>query len=256
MSNEDIKNNLIEYCTRIGDTSLIQGHRLGEWCGHAPILEEDIAITNMALDYIGQSKIILNYAGELEGKDRDCDDLAYKRDAREFKNFLITEQPNGDFAMTIIKQFLISAYNFTLYSNLTKSKDENLAAFASKSVKEIAYHLRHNGDWVVRLGDGTEESHQRIQNAVNDIWLFVDDLFDVDDVDQFMADHNYGPDPALIKKEWYEIVNSRFSEAKLEIPEVNNFLRVGSRQGNHTEHLGFLLAEMQFLPRAYPDATW
>jgi len=256
MSNDKIKSDLIEYSLRIGDTSLIHGHRLGEWCGHAPILEEDIAITNMALDYIGQTKIILNYAGELEGKGRDCDDLAYRRDAREFRNLLIAECPNGDFAMTIIKQFLISAYNFSLYSNLTKSKDETLAAFAEKSVKEIAYHLRHSGDWVVRLGDGTDESHRRIQNAVNEIWLFVDDLFDVDEVDRNIAEQKMGPDPEVVKKEWNEIVTSRFKDAHLEIPTVNNFLRVGSRQGNHTEHLGYILAEMQFLPRAYPDATW
>ncbi len=256
MSESNLNNALFEYCLRIGDTSLVLSHRLSEWCGHAPILEEDIALTNIALDCIGQSKIILAYAGEVEGKGRNADDLAYRRDARQFRNLLIAEQPNGDFGFTIARQFLLSAYHFLLYDKLRSSADEHIAAFGEKSFKEVAYHLRHSGDWVLRLGDGTEESHNRVQAAIDNLWFYVDDIFDTDEIDVLITDNKIGPDMNGLRKEWMDLVTRKLNEAGLKIPEVNNFMRVGSRQGNHTEHLGYILAEMQFLPRAYPDATW
>lgn len=247
---------LFEYCLRIGDTSLILGQRLSEWCGHGPILEEDIAISNIALDYIGQSRIIYSYAGQIEGKGRSEDDLAYLRDARQFRNLLITEQPNGDFACTMARQYLMSVYLFHLYSALTSSSDESISAFAQKSIKEVAYHLRHSADWMLRLGDGTEESHKRLQEAVNNLWFFVDDLFDADEVDADLLSDGIAADMKKVRDSWEQDVKTLFTEATIQIPSVNSFTRVGSRKGNHTEHLGYILAEMQFLPRAYPGAKW
>lgn len=247
---------LFEYCLRIGDTSLILGQRLSEWCGHGPILEEDIAMSNIALDYIGQSRIIYSYAGQIEGKGRSEDDLAYLRDARQFRNLLITEQPNGDFACTMARQYLMSVYLFHLYSSLTSSSDESISAFAQKSIKEVAYHLRHSADWMLRLGEGTEESHKRLQEAVNNLWFFVDDLFDSDEVDAELLGSGIAADMKKIRASWEQDVKKLLSEATIQIPSVNSFTRVGSRKGNHTEHLGYILAEMQFLPRAYPGAKW
>ncbi len=247
---------LFEYCLRLGDTSLILGQRISEWCGHAPILEEDIAMSNIALDLIGQARIILTYAGEVEGKGRAEDDLAYLRDARQYRNLLMVEQPNGDFAVTIARQFLVSLYNFHLYSQLSKSSDATIAAFAAKSLKEVAYHVRHSADWIVRLGDGTEESHRRVNDAMNDLWYFVDDMFQADEIDALLLKAGIGADMALVKKEWEQKVNETLVKAKLTLPVANNSLRMGSRDGNHTEYLGYILAEMQFLPRAYPDAKW
>ncbi len=247
---------LFRYCLRIGDTSLILGHRVSEWCGHAPILEEDIAMANIALDLIGQTKIILNYAGELEGEGRTGDDLAYRRDARDFYNLLMVEQPNGDFAVTMMRQYLVSSYMFLLYSKLRNSTDKTISAFAEKSLKEVAYHVRYSGDWVVRLGDGTEESHQKAQSALDQLWFFVDDMFDADETDMLMFEKGIGADIKSLRIDWNNMIEPKIKEAKLVIPEANNFMRMGSRSGNHTEHLGYILAEMQFLPRAYPDATW
>jgi ring-1,2-phenylacetyl-CoA epoxidase subunit PaaC len=247
---------LFEYCLRMGDTSLILGQRLSEWCGHGPILEEDIAMSNIALDYIGQSRIIYSYAGQVEGMGRSEDELAYLRDARQYRNLLLTEQPNGDFACTLARQYLMSVYLFHLYSELTSSTDEAIRAFAQKSIKEVAYHLRHSADWMLRLGDGTEESHQRLQDAVNKLWYFVDDLFDADEVDADLLSGGIAADMKKVRASWEQDVKTLFSEATIQIPSVNSFTRVGSRKGNHTEHLGYILAEMQFLPRAYPGAKW
>ena len=247
---------LFEYCLRMGDTSLILGQRLSEWCGHGPILEEDIAMSNIALDYIGQSRIIYSYAGQVEGMGRSEDELAYLRDARQYRNLLLTEQPNGDFACTLARQYLMSVYLFQLYSELTSSTDEAIRAFAQKSIKELAYHLRHSADWMLRLGDGTEESHQRLQDAVNKLWYFVDDLFDADEVDADLLSVGIAADMKKVRASWEQDVKALFAEATIQIPSVNSFTRVGSRKGNHTEHLGYILAEMQFLPRAYPGAKW
>lgn len=250
------KEALFEYCLRLGDTSLILGHRLSEWCGHGPILEEDIAMSNLALDLIGQARMILSYAGEVEGKGRTDDDLAYHRDALQFRNALLAEQPNGDFAVTMVRQLLISAYNFYLYEALKKSKDQTIAAFAEKSLKEVAYHVRHASDWILRLGDGTAESHQRSQTAIDDLWTLTDDLFQMNEVDDLLINDEIAVDLDTIKAKWKIYVEDILKKATLTVPQINNFMLKGSRQGKHTEHLGYILAEMQFLPRAYPDAKW
>jgi ring-1,2-phenylacetyl-CoA epoxidase subunit PaaC len=244
-----------EYLLRLGDTSLIIGHRLSEWCGHGPILEEDIALINIALDFVGNATALLTYAGEVEGLGRTEDDLAFMRDERAFRNLLITEQPNGDFAMTIARQFLVDAYLFFLYEELKSSKDETIAAIAVKSHKEITYHLRHTTEWMYRLGDGTEESRERMQNALNDLWIFTSDLFDMDEVDALLITEGIAPDLNNIKADWDKRVKEVIEKATLQIP-TTTFKQKGSREGKHTEHLGFLLAEMQYVHRAYPGSTW
>ena len=254
MSSE-IKNSLFEYLLRIGDSSLILGHRLSEWCGHGPILEEDIAMTNIALDLVGQARTILTYAGEVEGKGRTEDDLSYLRNERHFHNALLVEQPNGDFGCTMFRQFLYTAFSYLIFEELKKSKDTKLSAIAEKSLKEVTYHLRHSSEWLIRLGDGTEESHRRVQNAVDDLWMFTDDLFTMNDIDNTLLKEGIAIDLNQIKSKWKKIVADVFSKAKLTIPQ-NVFMITGSREGRHTEHLGYLLAEMQFLPRAYPGAKW
>ena len=244
-----------EYCLRLGDTNLILGHRLSEWCGHAPILEEDIALANMALDLLGHARILLTYAGEVEGKGRDEDALAYHRDEREYRNLLLAEQPNGDYGQTIMRQFLYSAYAFFFYSELKNSKDKTLSAFAEKSLKEVTYHLRHCSGMVIRLGDGTEESHQRMVNAVNELWRFTGDMFDMDETEAELIKAGIAVDMKKIFLLWENRVKEVFKEATLEVPQ-NVFMQSGSRKGIHTEHLGYILAEMQVLPRMYPHAKW
>ena len=251
----ELKHSLYTYCLRLGDSSLILGHRLSEWCGHGPILEEDIAMTNISLDLIGQARIILSYAAQLEGKGRSEDDLAYLRDTREYSNALITEQPNGDFAFTMMRQFLFNAFQFYLYEELQKSKDSTLAAFAEKSLKEVTYHLRHSSEWILRLGDGTDESHTRALNALEELWRYTDDLFDADELDHMLQKKGIAPDLAKIKASWEKKVTEVLTRAKLAIPS-DTWMMKGSRGGNHSEHLGYILAEMQFLPRAYPGAKW
>jgi ring-1,2-phenylacetyl-CoA epoxidase subunit PaaC len=249
------KNSLFEYCLRIGDSSLVIGHRLSEWCGHGPILEEDIAMTNISLDLIGQARIMLTYAGQVEGKNRSEDDLAYLRDAMDFRNLLITEQHNGDFGKTMMRQFFFSAYCYFLYQQLTKSKDSTIAAFAEKSLKEVTYHVRHSADWIVRLGDGTEESHTRAQEAADELWAYTGEMFDADAIDQELQKSGIGADLSKVKEEWTKLVTDIFKKATLKLP-VDGYMQKGSKQGKHSEHLGYLLAEMQFLPRAYPGASW
>lgn len=247
---------LIDFCLQLGDTSLIHGQRLGELCGHAPILEEDIALTNISLDLIGQARIMLSYAGKLEGQKRDEDQLAFHRDAWNFRNVLMAELPNGDFGFTIGKIFFISLYMKHLYRLLSQAKHETIKAFAEKSLKEVVYHARHASDWVIRLGDGTEESHQRMQNAINELALYTDDFFDVSEAEQQLITENIIPGLEEIKTAWSNDVQKVLKEATILLPAANNFLRTGGKRGQHTEHLGHLLAEMQFLPRAYPDAKW
>ncbi len=249
------KDSLFEYILRLGDTSLILGHRLSEWCGHGPILEEDIALANMALDLLGQSRIMLTYAGEVEGKARDEDALAFHRDEREFRNLLLVEQPNGDYGQTIMRQFLFSTYANFFYSELKSSKDRTLSAFAEKSLKEVTYHLRHCSSMVIRLGDGTEESHRRMVSAVNELWMFTGDMFDMDETDAELIKAGIAVDLKKIAPLWNEKVKEVFKEATLEIPQ-DVFMQSGSRKGIHTEHLGYILAEMQVLPRMYPEAKW
>lgn len=247
---------LFEYCLWLGDSCLVLGHRLSEWCGHGPMLEEDIALTNIALDLIGQSRLFLSYAGEIEGKGRSEDNLAYLRDAHQYRNFLLAEQPNGDYAQTILRQFLVDAFQLKLYERLLNSADRQISAISSKTIKETRYHFRHSSEWLIRLGNGTEESHRRLQNGVDNLWKFTDDLFEKTGPDAFLLQKQIAADPALIITEWQEIVHDRFKESNLIVPEGNIFMYKGGRYGKHTEHLGYILAEMQFLQRAYPGVKW
>jgi ring-1,2-phenylacetyl-CoA epoxidase subunit PaaC len=251
----NLKEATFQYLLRLGDSSLIIGHRLSEWCGHGPILEEDIALTNIALDFVGNATAILTYAAQVEGKGRTEDDLAFMRNEREFRNLLLTEQLNGDYAQTIARQFLFDAYMYFLYEELKSSKDETLAALATKAHKEITYHLRHTTEWMYRLGDGTEESHERIQTGLNTLWMYTPDLFDMDEVDALLIKEGIVPNLTLVKTNWENLVNKVIQEATLQIPK-SPFKQKGSREGKHSEHLGFLLAEMQYVHRAYPGVKW
>lgn len=246
---------LFQYCLRLADSSLILSQRLGEWCGHGPILEEDIALTNISLDLIGHATAVLQYAVKVEGKGRNEDELAYLRNERDFRNVLLVEQPNGDYGNTIARQFLFDAFQFYYYQDLQKSKDETIAALAEKSLKEITYHLRHSSQWVLRLGDGTAESHERIQNSINELWTYTGDLFDMDEVDSLLIKEGVAVDSKRVKEKWEKHVAEVFEQATLKTP-AQAFMQKGSREGKHTEHLGFLLAEMQYLPRTYPNAKW
>lgn len=248
-------NKLFEYIIRLGDDSLILGHRLSEWCGHGPILEEDIALTNIALDLVGQATSLLNYAGQIEDKGRDADKLAYFRFDREFKNCLLVEQPNGDFGMTMMRQFLFDAYRKPFYEALTSSKDEQLAAIAEKSLKETKYHLKHSSEWIIRLGDGTEESNRRVQESLDTLWRYTSDLFYTDEVDNELVTSGIAPDLATIRNDWEQTVNHIFHLANLQKP-TNNWKQEGGRKGMHSEHLGYILAEMQYVQRAYPNMEW
>jgi ring-1,2-phenylacetyl-CoA epoxidase subunit PaaC len=246
---------LFQYCLRLADSSLILGQRLGEWCGHGPILEEDIALTNIALDLVGHATAMLQYASTIEGKGHTEDDLAYLRSEREYRNVLLVEQTNGDYAKTIARQFLFDAFQYYYYESLQSSKDEMIAALATKSFKEITYHLRHSSQWVFRLGDGTPESHERIQNAIDELWMYTGDLFDMDETDSLLIKEGIAVDLKPVKEKWNDHVAEILKKATLKIP-AQTFMQRGSREGKHTEHLGFLLAEMQYLPRTFPNAKW
>ncbi len=249
------RDTLFEWLLRRGDTALVLGHRVSEWCGHSPVLEEDIALANIALDLIGQARMWLGLAGEIEGKGRGENELAYLRDAWDFRNFLLAEQPNGDFGQTLMRQFLIDAYQVPLLEALKSSKDERIAAIAAKAGKEVAYHLDRSADLVIRLGDGTEESHRRMQQALDALWSYTGEMFASDAIDTAMAEAGLAPDAASLKAEWKETVEVVLDEATLTLPE-SDFAHMGGLTGRHSEHLGHLLAEMQFLQRAYPGATW
>ena len=244
-----------EYALRIGDTSLILGQRLGEWCGHGPILEEDIALTNIALDLVGQATALLSYAGKMEGINRSEDDLAFFRETREFRNTILAELPNGDFAQTILRQLFISTFQYYFFDRLKKSKDEMFAALAEKSFKEVSYHLRHCSEWAYRLGDGTNESKEKMLNAITELWPYTGDLFSMDETDKELLRLNIGVDLNDVKKEWEKKINEVFTKATLTVPK-DVFMITGGLKGNHTEHLGHILSEMQILPRSYPGAEW
>ena len=246
---------LFNYVLKLGDDSLILGHRLSEWCGHGPILEEDIAMTNIALDLVGQATTLLSYAGELEGNGRDADALAFLRFDREYRNLLLVEQPNGDFGMTMMRQFLFDAYRLPLLERLQKSKDATLAGIAEKSLKETKYHLKHSSEWVIRLGDGTDESHRRIQESVDTLWRYTDELFHLDEAEQELVSNGIIPSITEIREEWNSNVQRVFEEATLTIP-TNNWKHSGGRSGMHSEHLGYILAELQYMQRAYPNMQW
>lgn len=246
---------IFEYALRIGDTSLILGQRLGEWCGHGPILEEDIALTNISLDLIGQARAFLTYAGEVEGKGRTEDDLAFYRDAREYKNNLLVEQPNGDYAQTMLRQFFVSVYQYYFYTELQKSKDTTFAALAEKSLKEVSYHVRHSSEWIIRFGAGTPESNLRTVGAIENLWNFTGDLFETNETDISLLKAGIGVDMKKVQGEWEKKVRNVFSTATLIYPE-ENFMITGSIKGIHTEYLGHILSEMQILPRTFPGVEW
>ncbi|RMF41664.1 MAG: phenylacetate-CoA oxygenase subunit PaaI [Alphaproteobacteria bacterium] len=246
---------LFELALRMGDTALILGQRVSEWCGHAPALEEDIALANTALDLLGQTQMWLELAGEVEGKGRSADDLAFLRDAWDFRNLVLAEQPNTDFGHTIMRQYLIDAWNRLMLDELQNSADARIASIAGKAARETAYHLERSRDLVIRLGDGSEESHARMQAALNTLWPFTDEFFEADDGDALLAAEGIGPDTAALAPQWQREVQASLAAATLDIPEGRtNPSR--SRSGRHTEHLGHLLATMQWLQRAYPGARW
>ncbi len=246
---------LFTYCLRLADDALILGHRLSELCSRAPFIEEDLALTNISLDMIGRAEALLKYAGEVENKGRSADDLAYRRPEIQYFNHLLVEQSNGDFARTIARQLFVSAFEFYLYSELEKSKDTTLAGIASKTLKEIKYHLQHAADWTIRLGDGTEESKQRMQKAINDHWMYTGELFEMDEVENLLLKDGIAADHVILKTQWQNKIQTVLTEATLSIPE-DGYMHSGSRKGIHTENLGHLLSEMQYLQRAYPDAKW
>lgn len=247
---------LFQFLLRMGDNSLILGHRVSEWCGHAPILEEDIALANTALDLIGQTSMWLGLAGEVEGEGRSADDLAFLRDGWDFRNVLLVELPNGDFGRTMMRQFLFDAWSSILLGHLLKSRDERVAAIAGKASKEAAYHVERSAGTVVGLGDGTGESHARMQAALDYLWPYVGELFESDAVDAAMAGLGIAPDPASLRGEYDALVGRVLAEATLSIP-AGRFAHKGGRTGRmHTEHLGHLLGSMQWLQRAYPGAEW
>ena len=270
--------NHILYTLQLADNALIYGHRLGEWCGHGPILEQDIAITNMSLDFIGQTRGFFQHAANLfnalpqqektgfflsvsldekikSGENLDEDDLAYLRDSWDYRNILLTEQPNGDWAMTITRAFFFDVFNFLYYKELQKSKDIQLAAIAEKSLKEVTYHKRWSSEWMIRLGDGTEESHTRLQNAVNDIWSFTGELFLMSDAEKAMLQEGVSVDTSALKDAWKQEVDAILKEATITLPE-NDWMHKGGKSGKHSEHLGYILAELQFMQRAYPGMKW
>lgn len=250
-----MQNPHLQYVYRLADNALILGQRLSEWCGHGPVLEQDIAITNIALDQVGQARTLFLYAAELEGKGRTEDDLAYLRDAHQYFNLLLLEQPNQDWAQTMMRQLLFDAFNFYFYQDLLQSKDAQLSAIAEKALKEITYHLRFSSEWVIRLGDGTALSHDKMQEALNNLWMYTGELCTPDELDLAMLEQGIGVDLLAIKPRYEAKIQAVLKEATLQIPE-GNWIQKGGKQGIHTEHLGFLLAEMQFLQRAYPGATW
>jgi ring-1,2-phenylacetyl-CoA epoxidase subunit PaaC len=245
----------LSYVMRLADSSLVLAQRLGEWAGHAPALEEDLGLANIALDLLGQARLLLTYAGELEGRGRSEDDLAFSRDEGEFLNFALAEQPNGDFASTVVRQALLDAFQLVLYESLQHSSDSRLAGIAAKSLKETRYHLRWSAGWLVRLGDGTEESQRRAQAALDALWRFTGELFAPDEVDAQMAASKVAPPLGELHRAWSAHIEGLLREARLARPH-DVLYRWQGKRGEHTEHLGYLLAEMQFLYRAYPGARW
>jgi len=245
-----------KYVLRLADNALILGQRLGEWCGHGPFLEEDVALANTALDHVGRARMLFSHAGELEGQGRDEDDLAYRRDEREFRNFLICELPIGDFAFTMIRQYLLDVYHLDLFERLQASLDEGLSGIATKAAKESSYHVRRSREWVKRLGDGTAESNLRLKTALDELWAYTPELFSGDMVDDKVIADGIAPELAVIEESWNREVEATLKLATVDIPKPLGWEAGGGREGLHTEHMGRLLAEMQFLQRAYPGLEW
>ena len=246
---------LFTYTLRLADNALVLGQRLSEWTGHGPFLEEDLALTNIALDTFGTATSLLEYAAKVENKDRDADAIAYRRNEREFTNILLVEQANGDYAKTILRQTFIDAFNVLLYTELSKSKDETLAGIAQKAIKEVSYHYRHSSSWVIRFGDGTEESHNKIQDALNELWRFTGEQFEMDEVEETLVKQGIAVDTKAFQTKWEKQIDELLAKATLKKPETV-FMQTGGRKGTHSEHLGYMLSEMQTLPRMLPDAKW
>jgi ring-1,2-phenylacetyl-CoA epoxidase subunit PaaC len=246
---------LVLYTLRRADDALILGHRLSEWCGHAPAMEEDMALANMGLDLIGQARELYTYAAKVEAKGNDEDKFAYLRDVRQYRNLLLVEQPNGDFARTMTRQFFYAAFADLYWRAMMISRDATLAAIAAKAEKEFAYHVRHSSEWMIRLGDGTEESHRRAQTAVDDLWAFTGEMFSMDDAERGLIDAGIAVDPASLRPRWLKTVSDVLSEATLTMPQ-NDWMQKGGRIGHHSEHLGHLLSELQSLQRTFPGAVW
>lgn len=252
---------LINYSLYLADNALILAQRNAEWCGHGPILEQDIALTNISLDLLGQSRSFYQYAAQLINTANPAaspateDTLAYLRDVYAFRNILMNELPNGDWGQTILRQFFFSAYQFPLFERMLNSSDTTLAAIAEKSLKEVTYHLRWSSEWVIRLGDGTEESHNRMEKALDELWTYTGEIFEPAPFEKTAAESGFGIDPVSLKEAWMERVSDILREATLTVP-APGWMQTGGKEGKHTEHLGYILAEMQFLQRAYPNATW
>jgi ring-1,2-phenylacetyl-CoA epoxidase subunit PaaC len=246
---------LVLYTLRRADDALVLGHRLSEWCGHAPILEEDMALANMGLDLLGQARELYSYAAKVEGRDNDEDKLAYLRDVRQYRNLLLLEQPNDDFARTMVRQLFYSAFADLYWRAMMKSSDQTLAAIAAKSEKESAYHLRHSSEWIIRLGDGTEESHARAQAAVDHLWAFTGEMFAVDESEQALIHKGVAIDPATLRPLWLKTISDVLAEATLALPS-SEWMQQGGRSGRHSEHLGHLLSELQYMQRSFPGLTW
>ena len=269
---------LLDYTLRLADDALILGHRLGEWCGHGPVLEQDIALTNTSLDHLGRARSLYQYAADqfnafspeaktdtftsialqqvfATGSPVDEDDLAYLRDGWDFRNVLLVEQPNNDWAYTTARAFFYDAFNYLFFKALVNSKDETLSAIAEKSLKEVTYHLRWSSEWVVRLGDGTDESHQRMQKAVNELWSYTGELFIANETDNALLQRGISVDLNALKQPWADIVQNVFAEANIIAPK-DTWMQQGGKDGRHSEHLGYILAELQFMQRAYPGMEW
>lgn len=246
---------LVRYLLRRADDALILGHRLSEWCGHAPLMEEEMALANMGLDLIGQARALYTYAGEVEGAGHGEDAFAYLRGERDYQNLLLVEQPNGDFARTLVRQFFYSAFIDPYWRALMGSSDPTLAAIAAKAEKESAYHVRHCAEWIIRLGDGTAESHKRAQAAVDDLWVFTGELFEVDAAERALIEAGVVVDPEPLREGFRAKVDAVLTEATLTVP-AGTWMHKGGRQGRHSEHLGHLLADLQYLQRTFPGATW
>ena len=250
-----MQNNLIQYIYGIADNTLILGQRLGELCGHGPNLEVDIAMTNIALDLLGQTRSYYQYAAKLQGENASEDTIAFLRNEREYKNVLLVEQPNTDFAYSIARQFFYDVFHLLLLEELQNSKDETLVAIAKKSIKEVSYHKRFSSDWIKRMGDGTEESHTKIQNAINDLWTFTDELFHQTDADIAMVEAGIGADATKLKDAFYTQITEILEAATLTVPSMQYFQK-GGKQGTHSEHMGYLLADLQYMQRTFPNMTW
>ena len=249
------KDLLYQYVLALGDDALILGQRLSQWAYKGPFLEEDIALSNISLDMFGRANLLLEYAASIKGNNATADELAFKRNEREFSNHILCEQPNGNFADTMVRQFFLDAFYKLFLQKLTNSKDEQLSAIAQKSIKETTYHLRHSSKWIIRLGDGTAESHAKVQSAIDNLWMFTNELFEINEIDKEMVKEKIGVDCSSIKSEWDKIIDDVLVEATLRRPE-NIHMTSGGREGIHTEHLGHLLSDMQYLQRAYPGAKW